>query len=153
MLLLLTIWSICFGLPSMIGIYLGPLIVVNIWLVIYTWLHHTDTDVPHLGSTQFSYMRGAFLSIDRPYGKFLDFLHHSIGSTHAIHHIEPTIPHYHARLATRILKYKFPKVYLYNPTPIHKSLWHIATNCVAVKKEYSIDRYVWKQPKYSNIDI
>ena len=153
MLLLLTIWSICFGLASMIGIYLGPLIVVNIWLVIYTWLHHTDTDVPHLGSTQFSYMRGAFLSIDRPYGKFLDFLHHSIGSTHAIHHIEPTIPHYHARLATRILKYKFPKVYLYNPTPIHKSLWHIATNCVAVKKEYSTDRYVWKQPKYSKIDI
>ena len=94
-------------------------------------------------------MRGAFLSIDRPYGKILDLLHHSIGSTHVIHHIEPKIPHYHARLATRILKDKFPKVYLYNPTPIHKSLWHIATNCVAVKKDYAIDRYVWKQPKHS----
>ena len=94
-------------------------------------------------------MRGAFLSIDRPYGRIFDFLHHSIGSTHAIHHIEPTVPHYHARLATRILKNKFPKVYLYNPTPIHKSLWHIATNCIAVKKDYSIDRYVWKQPNHS----
>ena len=75
--------------------------------MIYTWLHHTDTDVPHLGASQFSYMRGAFLSIDRPYGRIFDFLHHSIGSTHAIHHIEPTVPHYHARLATRILKNKF----------------------------------------------
>lgn len=149
MLLLLLLWSINFGLNSMISLYLGPLIVVNIWLVIYTWLHHTDTDVPHLGASQFSYMRGAFLSIDRPYGRIFDFLHHSIGSTHAIHHIEPTVPHYHARLATRILKNKFPKVYLYNPTPIHKSLWHIATNCVAVKKDYAIDRYVWKQPDYS----
>ncbi len=146
MLITLSFWSINFGIFSMITIYLGPLIVVNIWLVIYTWLHHTDTDVPHLGSSQFSYMRGAFLSIDRPYGRILDFLHHSIGSTHAIHHIEPTVPHYHAILATRILKNQFPKVYLYNPTPIHKSLWHIATNCVAVKKDTEIDRYIWKQP-------
>jgi len=147
MFLLLTCWSFVFGLYSMITLYLGPLLVVNIWLVIYTWLHHTDTDVPHLGASEFSYMRGAFLSIDRPYGKILDFLHHSIGSTHAIHHIEPTVPHYHARIATRILKNKFPKVYLYNPTPIYKSLWHIATNCVAVKKDFDIDRYVWKQPR------
>ena len=50
----------------------------------------------------------------------------------------------------RLLKEKFPKVYLYNPTPIHKSLWHIATNCVAVKKDYDIDRYVWKQPNHSH---
>ncbi len=147
MLLLLISWSINFGIYSMICLYLGPLLVVNIWLVIYTWLHHTDTDVPHLGEGEFSYMRGAFLSIDRPYGKILDFLHHSIGSTHAIHHIEPTVPHYHARLATRVLKNKFPKVYLYNPTPIFNSLWHIATNCVAVKKDLDVDRYVWKQPK------
>ena len=46
----------------------------------------------------------------------------------------------------RLLKNKFSKVYLFNPTPIYKSLWHIATNCVAVKKENPIDRYVWKQP-------
>ncbi len=152
MFILLGLWSIHFGIYSMISLYLGPLIVVNIWLVVYTWLHHTDTDVPHLGANEFSYMRGAFLSIDRPYGRVLDFLHHSIGSTHAIHHIEPTIPHYHARLATRILREKFPKVYLYNPTPILKSLWHIATNCVAVRKDYDVDRYVWKQPSYSNND-
>ena len=145
MLSILSLWSIKFGFYSMFCLYLCPLIVVNIWLVVYTWLHHTDTDVPHLGASEFSYMRGAFLSIDRPYGKVLDFLHHSIGSTHAIHHIEHTIPHYHARLATRILKNKFPKVYLYNPTPIYKSLWHIATNCVAVKKDCDKDRYVWKQ--------
>ncbi len=151
MIFFLYIWSLKFGLFSMLSLYFGPLIVVNIWLVIYTWLHHTDSDVPHLGASQFSYMRGAFLSIDRPYGKILDFLHHSIGSTHAIHHIEPTIPHYHAILATRILKYKFPKIYLFNPTPIYKSIWHIATNCVAVKKDIGVDRYIWKQPNtYKN---
>jgi len=145
-LFLLYLWAKSFGFNSMFAIYAGPLIVVNIWLVIYTWLHHTDTDVPHLAKKEFSYMRGAFLSIDRPYGKFLDFLHHSIGSTHVIHHIEPTIPHYHAKIATKILKKQFPQIYLYNPTPIHKSLWHIASNCVAVKKEEGVERYIWKQP-------
>lgn len=112
---------------------------------------HTDVDVPHLPASEFSFIRGAFLSIDRPYGKvrhpsataharigcvsrafphsnsasqavsharmmllmpFLnrmggdplvtchqvfDWLHHRIGSTHVAHHIDCTIPHYHAR--------------------------------------------------------
>ena len=134
-----------YGFYTILGLYIGPLIVVNIWLVLYTWLHHTDSDVPHLGGSDFSYMRGAFLSIDRPYGSILDFLHHSIGSTHVIHHISPEVPHYHAKEATRAIKNAFPKIYLYNPTPIHKALWHIATNCVAVKRENHNNRYVWQK--------
>ncbi len=143
---MLLLWSINFGLYSMVTLYLCPLLVVNLWLVIYTWLHHTDTDVPHLGGDQFSYMRGAFLSIDRPYGNIINLLHHNIGSTHVIHHIEPTIPHYHAVIATKIIKESFPKVYLFNPSPIYKSLWRIATNCVAVRKDKNIARYIWQQP-------
>ena len=30
-----------------------------------------------------------------------DFLHHRIGSTHVVHHIDCTIPHYHALEATK----------------------------------------------------
>ena len=88
----------------MIGMYLGPLLVVNCWLVLYTWLHHTDSDVPHLSNSEFSYMRGAFLSIDRPYGKVINFLHHHIGSSHVVHHVCPSMPHYHAKKATLIKK-------------------------------------------------
>ena len=44
----------------------------------------TDSDVPHLANKDFSYMRGTFLSIDRPYGTVLNFLHHNIGSSHVI---------------------------------------------------------------------
>ena len=72
---LLTIFYFIFkyGLFPTIALYFGPLLVVNCWLVIYTWLHHTDSDVPHLSNKEFSFMRGAFLSIDRPYGKILNF--------------------------------------------------------------------------------
>ena len=114
------VWNI-----SVIALYFGPLLVVNCWLVVYTWLHHTDSDVPHLSNTGFSFMRGAFLSIDRPYGRVLNFLHHNIGSSHVVHHVCPTIPHYHAKKATVLIKKAFKKAYLFNPDPIHLSLIHI----------------------------
>ena len=129
--------------------YFGPLLVVNSWLVIYTWLHHTDSDVPHLSNTGFSFMKGAFLSIDRPYGKILNFLHHNIGSSHVVHHVCPTIPHYHAKKATVLIKKAFNKAYLFNPDPIPKALWNIACNCVAVKSETKGEkggRYIWQAP-------
>ncbi len=138
-----------YGFIPLIAMYVGPLLVVNCWLVLYTWLHHTDTDVPHLENSEFSFLRGAFLSIDRPYGRLIDLLHHQIGSTHVIHHIAPTIPHYHAREATIAIRKAFPKAYLFNPTPIHKALWNIAHNCIAVKLDESNGRYIW-QSHYKN---
>ncbi len=74
------------GIAGVTALYGGPLLVVNAWLVAYTWLQHTDVDVPHLPAKGFSYINGAFQTIDRPYDKILggciDFLHHHIGSTH-----------------------------------------------------------------------
>jgi omega-6 fatty acid desaturase (delta-12 desaturase) len=122
-----------FGGWRVAALYLAPLLVVNAWLVTYTWLQHTDVDVPHLDDEAFSYMRGAFLTIDRPYPPLIDWLHHRIGTTHVAHHIDCTIPHYHAREATEATKRAFPHCYLYEPTPIHRALWRVACNCVATR--------------------
>ena len=132
------------GIFPIIVMYVGPLLVVNCWLVIYTWLHHTDSDVPHLSNSEFSFMRGAFLSIDRPYGKIINILHHNIGSSHVVHHVCPTIPHYYATKATLAIKKAFNKAYLYNPDPIHKALWNIACNCIAVKSDIEEGKYIWQ---------
>ena len=132
------------GIFPVIAMYVGPLLVVNCWLVIYTWLHHTDSDVPHLSDSEFSFMRGAFLSIDRPYGKIINVLHHNIGSSHVVHHVCPTIPHYHATKATLAIRKAFNKAYLFNPDPIHKALWNIACNCIAVKSDIDEGRYIWQ---------
>lgn len=32
-----------------VALYWGPYMFVNFWLVLYTWLQHTDVDVPHYG--------------------------------------------------------------------------------------------------------
>jgi fatty acid desaturase len=31
------VWAVCNGIPQVMALYGGPLIVVNIWLVLYTW--------------------------------------------------------------------------------------------------------------------
>jgi omega-6 fatty acid desaturase (delta-12 desaturase) len=132
-----------FGLASVAALYLAPLTVTNMWLVGYTWLQHTDVDVPHLSGNEHDYMRGAFLTIDRPYGRLLDYLHHRIGSTHVAHHIDCTIPHYYAKEATDAIAKAFPKAYLYDPTPIHEALWRVASNCSAVQLRPHDGRYTW----------
>ena len=131
------------GATSVLALYAGPLAVVNMWLVGYTWLQHTDVDIPHLSADEFSYMRGAFLTVDRPYGPIFDWFHHRIGSTHVAHHIDCKIPHYYAKEATEAIKANFPKAYLYDDTPVHKALWRVATNCLAVKLRPKDGRYTW----------
>ncbi len=146
----LIVLVIKYGIFPIIGMYVGPLLVVNCWLVLYTWLHHTDSDVPHLSNSGFSFMRGAFLSIDRPYGKIINILHHHIGSSHVVHHVCPTIPHYHAKEATKAIKKSFNKAYLFNPDPIHKALWNIACNCIAVKSDIEEENYIWQSSYKKN---
>eukprot|EP01039_Chlorochromonas_danica_P001070 gene1070-1160_t len=127
-----------FGIGWVAAAYGGPLLVTNAWLVGYTWLQHTDVDIPHLSPEGFTYMKGAFHTVDRPYDKMLggliDFLHHRIGSTHVLHHIDSTVPHYRAGAATEALKARFPDLYLYESTPIFKALWRVATKCYVVEK-------------------
>jgi len=142
MMAVLGAWAAKAGGGTVALLYGLPLCFTNMWLVAYTWLQHTDVDVPHLTNDEFSYMRGAFLTVDRPYGPIFDWLHHKIGSTHVAHHIDCTIPHYRALEATNAIKEAFPKAYLYDPTPVHKAMWRVASNCIAVKLRPD-GRYTW----------
>jgi omega-6 fatty acid desaturase (delta-12 desaturase) len=126
-------WGAAAGPATVLCLYAAPYVVTNAWLVLYTWLQHTDVDVPHFEGENWSFVKGAFHTIDRPYGAVLDFLHHRIGSTHVAHHVESAIPHYHALEATHALKAAFPSLYLYDPTPIAQALYRVAAKCVAVK--------------------
>jgi len=139
-------WAACNGLPQMMAIYGGPLIVVNAWLVLYTWLQHTDVDVPHFSQDNHNFVKGALHTIDRPYDKLdpwgvIDFLHHKIGTTHVAHHFDSTIPHYKAQAATDAIKENFPDMYLYDPTPIPEAVWRISKGCSSVEKRG--DRWIW----------
>ena len=136
------------------ALYGGPYLVINAWLVLYTWLQHTDVDVPHFSDSDHTYVRGALHTIDRPYDKLdpwgaIDFLHHKIGSTHVAHHFDSSIPHYNAQKATDAIKDKFPDLYLYEPTPIFEAFWRVCKGCAGVKKEG--DKYIWNNDGMSEV--
>jgi len=134
MLGLLAWWISAAGFLTVFALYFAPYLVVNFWLVLYTWLQHTDVDIPHFEADEWTWIKGAFMTVDRPYGVFLDFVHHHIGSTHVAHHIDARIPHYNAVKATRAIRQHFPDLYRYDPTPIPQALWRIATHCKVVTK-------------------
>lgn len=127
-------WAVAAGsLMPVVALYVGPYLICNAWLVGYTWLQHTDVDVPHYAGDDWSFVRGAFCSIDRPYPQVIDFLHHSIGSTHVAHHLESRIPHYNAGVATEVIAETWPDLYRYDPTPVGAALWRVSRSCHVVE--------------------
>ena len=122
--------------------YVGPLLVVNCWLVGYTYLHHTHEDVPHFGADKFTWLRGALATVDRPYPWVVDHLHHHIGSTHVAHHLCSAVPHYRARAMTEALRPVLGNLYNYDPRPVHVALFATPATCHGVVGLRGVQHYV-----------
>jgi omega-6 fatty acid desaturase (delta-12 desaturase) len=150
---LLTWWAISASPWLVLAVYVGPYLVVNAWLVTYTWLHHTNADIPHYGEDDWSFVRGAFCSVDRPYGPVVDFLHHRIGTTHVAHHLDARIPHYNAREATDAIREAFPHLYRYDPAPIRHALWDVAKDCHTVAETDDGWRFTDGEPAASRVGL
>mmetsp|Transcript_20257 Transcript_20257/g.42095 ORF Transcript_20257/g.42095 Transcript_20257/m.42095 type:complete len:435 (-) Transcript_20257:153-1457(-) len=131
-----------FGPMPVILWYFNPYFFTNAWLVLYTWLQHNDPSVPHYGDGEWTWVRGALSTIDRPYGIF-DFFHHRIGSTHVAHHLFHEMPHYNALEATHAIRaFLEPKgLYNYDPTPWYVAMWRVAKTCHYVQEETGIQYY------------
>jgi omega-6 fatty acid desaturase (delta-12 desaturase) len=144
MVIALILASIQFSPARVLLVYGLPYLVINAWLVAYTWLQHTDTNIPHFSTSDWDWAKGALQTVDRPYGPLLNLLHHGIGSTHVCHHINPRIPHYNAWQASALLQNSFPALVRYDPTPIHKALWRIATRCTVVSQWEGSEGYFYQ---------
>ena len=147
MLLLLALAAVQWSAARVLCVYGLPYLVINAWLVAYTWLQHTDTDIPHFSTAQWSWAKGALQTVDRPYGPLLNLLHHGIGSTHVCHHINARIPHYNAWSATALLRRRFPELVRVDPTPIHLALWRVASRCTVVHRHPPSGGYVFELPE------
>ena len=134
-LLALVLAAAHFSVARVLCVYGLPYLVVNAWLVNYTWLQHTDTNIPHFAADQWTWAKGALQTVDRPYGPLLNLLHHGLGSTHVCHHVNSAIPHYNAWRGSALLKRQFPDLVRYDPTPIHRALWRVASRCAVVRQE------------------
>lgn len=120
--------------------YLIPYLFVNMWLVLITYLQHSDARVPHYRNGEWTFVRGAVGAVDRDYGIY-NVLQHQIGSTHVAHHLFSTMPFYHAKEATVALKQALGPYYLYDSTPIPRALWRSWTQCKWVEDDGEVVYY------------
>jgi len=136
----LTWFSINYSLISMMKFYFMPYLWVNFWLVLITYLQHTDIRIPHYRGDEWSFIRGALCTVDRDYGIF-NILHHHIGDTHVAHHLFSQMPHYHAEEATAAVKKVLGNYYLEDKTPIMAALWKSWNTCHYVDDNADIVYY------------
>lgn len=124
-----------FGPLAVIKYYVIPYLNVNFWLVLITYLQHTDPKLPHYRDNVWNFQRGAALTVDRSYGFLLDYFHHHISDTHVAHHFFSTMPHYHAEEATVHIKKALGKHYQCDNTPFPIALWKVWKSCRFVEDD------------------
>ncbi|KAF5750668.1 omega-6 fatty acid desaturase endoplasmic reticulum isozyme 2 [Tripterygium wilfordii] len=122
------------GFSWVFCVYGAPLLVVNGFLVLITYLQHTHPSLPHYDSSEWDWLRGALSTVDRDFG-ILNKVFHSITDTHVAHHLFSTMPHYHAMEATKAIKPILGDYYQFDGTPILKAMWREAKECVYVEPD------------------
>lgn len=133
-----------FGTAAIVRFYVVPYAIVNAYLVLITFLQHTDTFVPHFRDGEWNWLRGALCTVDRSFGAYLDSVLHHIVDTHVAHHIFSKMPFYHAEEATEALKPLLGHFYLKDDTPIPQALWRAYTYCKFVEDDGTV---VFYKPK------
>ncbi|KAL5983378.1 Delta(12)-fatty-acid desaturase [Asimina triloba] len=137
------------GLAWLVCVYGVPLLIVNGFLVLITYLQHTHPALPHYDSSEWDWLRGALATVDRDYG-FLNKVFHNITDTHVAHHLFSTMPHYHAMEATKAIKPILGEYYQHDGTPVYMAMWREARECIFVEAdEGSPDKGVfWYRNKF-----
>ncbi|KAB2006775.1 hypothetical protein ERO13_D11G331500v2 [Gossypium hirsutum] len=122
------------GLAWVICVYGVPLLIVNAFLVMITYLQHTHPALPHYDSSEWDWLRGALATVDRDYG-ILNKVFHNITDTHIAHHLFSTMPHYHAMEATKAIKPILGEYYSFDGTPVYKAIFREAKECIYVEPD------------------
>ncbi|XP_031267314.1 delta(12)-acyl-lipid-desaturase-like [Pistacia vera] len=122
------------GVAWLVCIYGVPLLIVNGFLVLITYLQHTHPALPHYDSSEWDWLRGALATADRDYG-VLNKVFHNITDTHVAHHLFSTMPHYHAMEATKAIKPILGEYYQFDGTPFYKAMWREAKECLYVEPD------------------
>lgn len=135
------------GLAWVVCVYGVPLLVVNGFLVLITFLQHTHPALPHYDSSEWDWLRGALATVDRDYG-VLNKVFHNITDTHVAHHLFSTMPHYHALEATKAIKPILGDYYQFDGTPVYKAMYRETKECVFVEPDDGDEKGVFWYNKF-----
>jgi omega-3 fatty acid desaturase (delta-15 desaturase) len=81
-----------------------PWMVMSFWLFMVTYLQHHSEDGKLYTDDTYSFERGAFETVDRNYGKYINRMSHHMMDGHVVHHLFfERVPHYKLEKATEAL--------------------------------------------------
>ncbi|KAE8214667.1 hypothetical protein CF327_g1948 [Tilletia walkeri] len=130
------------GFGEVFRYYVVPYLWCNNWLVMITYLQHTDPVLPHYKAEAWTFPRGALCTIDRVWlGPIGAFFLHGISETHVAHHISSKIPHYNAWEATEALKERLGEHYACSTENVLVSLWKSVRTCRFIDENDEIAFY------------
>ncbi|GAO49951.1 hypothetical protein G7K_4087-t1 [Saitoella complicata NRRL Y-17804] len=113
-----------------VALYYGvPYLWVNHWLVMITFLQHTDPSLPHYRGKAWNFARGAAATIDRDFGFIGRHIFHGIIEYHVAHHYISRIPFYHGEEATNAIRKVIGEHYMRDDTNFFLALWRSARMC------------------------
>ncbi|KAF8880016.1 fatty acid desaturase-domain-containing protein [Infundibulicybe gibba] len=116
--------------------------------VMFTYLHHSDPTIPHYRKGEWSFLRGAAATVDRPLlGWMGRFFFHNISHDHVAHHFFIQAPFYNGPQITRVIKSVLKDDYNYDSTPSFYALYRSFTQCLFIEEEGDI---VFYKNKYGN---
>lgn len=139
-------WASLTSAMHVVYVYGVPYLIVNFWLVLITYLQHTDLQLPHYTDGEWDWLRGALATVDRDFG-FLNHVFHRITDTHVVHHLFSYLPHYHADEATKAVKQLLGEYYLYDDTPVFKALWNSFRDCNVLYPDSQQKGVHWFEPE------
>lgn len=145
----LYLWAQAMSFKTVFALYVGPYLIVNMWLVGYTFLQHTEEDIPHYDATTWEWLKGALCTVDRNYPAYINALHFDIGSTHVLHHIFSQLPHYNAPIANEYLKQILGKQYRFDPAPVWKSLYRVSKFAAVEKVGAGEWKFIKRYPYFT----
>jgi fatty acid desaturase len=121
-------------------LYIVPWCVVNHFIVMITYLHHTHKDVPKYSGESWTFLRGATATIDRDFGIIGTHFFHHISSDHVTHHLFSSIPHYYCREASEAIIPLLGPHYHGRGTFSYDDLKMAFRDCQWVEKDAAKDR-------------
>ncbi|TFK22251.1 delta-12 fatty acid desaturase protein [Coprinopsis marcescibilis] len=132
-------WGSGVGPGNFFAFYFVPYILANHWIVIITYLQHTDPTIPHYRREQWTFLRGALSTVDRPLlGWVGRFFLHNVCHDHIAHHIFSSIPFYNQPQVTEAIKKVLGDDYIYDSTNTYRSLYRNFTQCCLIEDDGDI---------------
>jgi len=130
------------GLANFVRFYVIPYLLANHWIVMLTYLHHSDPTIPHYRNKEWTFLRGALATVDRPFlGWVGRYFFHNVSHDHIAHHTNSTIPFYNLPQVTQIIKSILGDDYNYDSTNTFRALYRTFTQCCFIEDEGDIVFY------------